>query len=234
MFVSRHMCAVFSCVPVSCSFPDVMMPAYSKNRWSCVFFIVYLSIELYFIMNLVQLAFFSLLLKCLSWRILYFTSFSLSLSSSWQWCSIRSMMSRRWSLNLFCFTNAPPLTTPSSCWLAARYDLTVLCRLLCIFGTHYLFYEALTAVAFVCVDVALPPEAVGRVAQTVWRSDAVLQTSDVCKRPLPHIQSSEHLGGSYAQVTATPFDTFFTLKFFILMHLMWFNESFVLQFTGLL
>uniref|UniRef100_A0A3Q3XCJ2 Ion transport domain-containing protein n=1 Tax=Mola mola TaxID=94237 RepID=A0A3Q3XCJ2_MOLML len=35
------------------NFPDVMMPAYSKNRWSCVFFIVYLSIELYFIMNLV-------------------------------------------------------------------------------------------------------------------------------------------------------------------------------------
>uniref|UniRef100_A0A4W5M123 Two pore segment channel 1 n=1 Tax=Hucho hucho TaxID=62062 RepID=A0A4W5M123_9TELE len=38
--------------PVSSSFPDVMMPAYSRNRWSCVFFIVYLSIELYFIMNL--------------------------------------------------------------------------------------------------------------------------------------------------------------------------------------
>ncbi|XP_034025451.1 two pore calcium channel protein 1-like [Thalassophryne amazonica] len=34
------------------NFPDVMMPAYSNNRWSCVFFIVYLSIELYFIMNL--------------------------------------------------------------------------------------------------------------------------------------------------------------------------------------
>uniref|UniRef100_A0A8C2C1L5 Two pore segment channel 1 n=1 Tax=Cyprinus carpio TaxID=7962 RepID=A0A8C2C1L5_CYPCA len=34
------------------NFPDVMMPAYSKNRWSCIFFIVYLSIELYFIMNL--------------------------------------------------------------------------------------------------------------------------------------------------------------------------------------
>uniref|UniRef100_A0A3Q3FC33 Voltage-dependent calcium channel protein TPC1 n=1 Tax=Labrus bergylta TaxID=56723 RepID=A0A3Q3FC33_9LABR len=34
------------------NFPDVMMPSYSKNRWSCVFFIVYLSIELYFIMNL--------------------------------------------------------------------------------------------------------------------------------------------------------------------------------------
>uniref|UniRef100_A0A2K5PIB4 Two pore segment channel 1 n=1 Tax=Cebus imitator TaxID=2715852 RepID=A0A2K5PIB4_CEBIM len=34
------------------SFPDVMMPSYSRNPWSCVFFIVYLSIELYFIMNL--------------------------------------------------------------------------------------------------------------------------------------------------------------------------------------
>ncbi|XP_041083969.1 two pore calcium channel protein 1-like isoform X2 [Polyodon spathula] len=34
------------------NFPDVMMPAYSRNPWSCVFFIVYLSIELYFIMNL--------------------------------------------------------------------------------------------------------------------------------------------------------------------------------------
>ncbi|KAG7490723.1 two pore calcium channel protein 1 isoform X2 [Solea senegalensis] len=34
------------------NFPDVMMPAYSKNRWSCIFFIVYLSIELYFVMNL--------------------------------------------------------------------------------------------------------------------------------------------------------------------------------------
>uniref|UniRef100_A0A452SWU2 Voltage-dependent calcium channel protein TPC1 n=1 Tax=Ursus americanus TaxID=9643 RepID=A0A452SWU2_URSAM len=33
-------------------FPDVMMPSYSRNPWSCVFFIVYLSIELYFIMNL--------------------------------------------------------------------------------------------------------------------------------------------------------------------------------------
>uniref|UniRef100_A0A1A8RMU4 Two pore segment channel 1 n=1 Tax=Nothobranchius rachovii TaxID=451742 RepID=A0A1A8RMU4_9TELE len=34
------------------NFPDVMMPAYAKNCWSCIFFIVYLSIELYFIMNL--------------------------------------------------------------------------------------------------------------------------------------------------------------------------------------
>uniref|UniRef100_A0A8C5LRM9 Voltage-dependent calcium channel protein TPC1 n=1 Tax=Leptobrachium leishanense TaxID=445787 RepID=A0A8C5LRM9_9ANUR len=34
------------------NFPDVMMPAYSLNPWSCIFFIVYLSIELYFIINL--------------------------------------------------------------------------------------------------------------------------------------------------------------------------------------
>ncbi|KAJ8408683.1 hypothetical protein AAFF_G00253180 [Aldrovandia affinis] len=34
------------------NFPDVMMPAYSRSRWSCAFFIVYLSIELYFIMSL--------------------------------------------------------------------------------------------------------------------------------------------------------------------------------------
>lgn len=36
------------------SFPDVMMPSYSRSPWSCIFFIVYLSIELYFIMNLVS------------------------------------------------------------------------------------------------------------------------------------------------------------------------------------
>ncbi|CAI5797687.1 pore calcium channel 1 isoform X2 [Podarcis lilfordi] len=34
------------------NFPDVMMPSYARSSWSCVFFIVYLSIELYFIMNL--------------------------------------------------------------------------------------------------------------------------------------------------------------------------------------
>uniref|UniRef100_A0A672IHJ5 Ion transport domain-containing protein n=1 Tax=Salarias fasciatus TaxID=181472 RepID=A0A672IHJ5_SALFA len=51
------------------NFPDVMMPAYSKNRWSCVFFIVYLSIELYFqfffklnIISVVLMKFKSLLL----------------------------------------------------------------------------------------------------------------------------------------------------------------------------
>ncbi|MBZ3871526.1 Two pore calcium channel protein 1 [Sciurus carolinensis] len=34
------------------NFPDVMMPSYARSPWSCVFFIVYLSLELYFIMNL--------------------------------------------------------------------------------------------------------------------------------------------------------------------------------------
>uniref|UniRef100_A0A8C4HEP5 Ion transport domain-containing protein n=1 Tax=Dicentrarchus labrax TaxID=13489 RepID=A0A8C4HEP5_DICLA len=49
-------CLIFSLPDIGlfelCNFPDVMMPSYSKNRWSCVFFIVYLSIELYFVMNL--------------------------------------------------------------------------------------------------------------------------------------------------------------------------------------
>lgn len=57
-FVLEHVSGshdrIISFFSVFCSFPDVMMPAYSKNSWSCVFFIVYLSIELYFIMNLVQ------------------------------------------------------------------------------------------------------------------------------------------------------------------------------------
>lgn len=48
-------------------------------------------------------------------------------SSSWPWFLIRLMMSRRWSLNLFCFTNALLLTMPFSCWLADRYDFSVQC-----------------------------------------------------------------------------------------------------------
>lgn len=55
---------LISCLPLFCSFPDVMMPSYSKNRWSCVFFIVYLSIELYFIMNLVLLGLLETVLLC--------------------------------------------------------------------------------------------------------------------------------------------------------------------------
>ncbi|PKU32986.1 two pore calcium channel protein 1 [Limosa lapponica baueri] len=45
---------VFTCflLTTRIRFPDVMMPSYARNPWSCVFFIVYLSIELYFIMNL--------------------------------------------------------------------------------------------------------------------------------------------------------------------------------------
>ena len=36
------------------SYPDVMMPAYAKSRFYSVFYIAYLSLELYFIMNLVS------------------------------------------------------------------------------------------------------------------------------------------------------------------------------------
>ncbi|XP_042231863.1 two pore calcium channel protein 1-like isoform X2 [Homarus americanus] len=34
------------------NFPDVMMPAYAKNPWSAAFFIAFLAINLYFLMNL--------------------------------------------------------------------------------------------------------------------------------------------------------------------------------------
>lgn len=34
------------------NFPDVMLPAYSKSKWSALFFIVFLIINLYFLMNL--------------------------------------------------------------------------------------------------------------------------------------------------------------------------------------
>ncbi|XP_059149690.1 two pore channel protein 1-like [Physella acuta] len=34
------------------NYPDVMMPAYNESRYYCVFFIIYLSLELYFLMNL--------------------------------------------------------------------------------------------------------------------------------------------------------------------------------------
>ncbi|KAK3084889.1 hypothetical protein FSP39_020847 [Pinctada imbricata] len=34
------------------NYPDVMMPAYTESRWNAAFFIVYLALELYFLMNL--------------------------------------------------------------------------------------------------------------------------------------------------------------------------------------
>jgi hypothetical protein len=36
------------------SYPDVMMPAYSKSKWNSIFFVSYLSIVLYLLMNLVS------------------------------------------------------------------------------------------------------------------------------------------------------------------------------------
>ena len=36
------------------SYPDVMMPAYNRSRWSVIYFAVYISVTLYFVMNLVR------------------------------------------------------------------------------------------------------------------------------------------------------------------------------------
>lgn len=35
-----------------CSFPDVMMPSFSKNRWYAIYFVCYLCTMLYVMMNL--------------------------------------------------------------------------------------------------------------------------------------------------------------------------------------
>lgn len=33
------------------SFPDVMMPVYEYNRWSSIFFVCYVTIQLYYVLN---------------------------------------------------------------------------------------------------------------------------------------------------------------------------------------
>lgn len=34
------------------NFPNIMMPAYQENRWNCIFFIIYLAIGLFLLLNL--------------------------------------------------------------------------------------------------------------------------------------------------------------------------------------
>jgi len=41
-----------------CSFPDVMMPAYESSPWSSIFFIVYISLQIFLFMKLVIVVFF--------------------------------------------------------------------------------------------------------------------------------------------------------------------------------
>ena len=36
------------------SYPDVMMPSYNRSRWFVIYFAVYVSVTLYFLMNLVR------------------------------------------------------------------------------------------------------------------------------------------------------------------------------------
>ena len=54
-----EMVEVVHCWLCVLSFPDVMMPAYNVSRWWAAFYIVYISLELFLIMNLVS-TFFSL------------------------------------------------------------------------------------------------------------------------------------------------------------------------------
>jgi len=41
------------------NFPDVMLPAYGKNRLDCLFFIFYLVVGLFLLMNLLLAIFYS-------------------------------------------------------------------------------------------------------------------------------------------------------------------------------
>lgn len=41
------------------NFPDVMLPAYQINRWNCLFFVIYLCLGLFLMMNLLLAIFYS-------------------------------------------------------------------------------------------------------------------------------------------------------------------------------
>lgn len=41
---------MFVCLTTS-NFPDVMLPAYNENRWYCLFFVFYMMIGMFFLMN---------------------------------------------------------------------------------------------------------------------------------------------------------------------------------------
>lgn len=231
MFVSHHMCAVFSCVRLSCSFPDVMMPAYSKNRWSCVFFIVYLSIELYFIMNLVQLASFSLLPKCLSWYICTSRHFLCPLQllavvfdtfNDVEKMKFKSLLLHKRSA----IDHAFQLLVSRQVWP----------HLLCV-----IYYVSLEKMIYFTRRSRLL-----RLSVLMWRSPqrpmgvSLKQFDGLMRFYRPRVSARDRfltykaLNTSGAPMLRWLPDTALTLKSFILMHLMWFNESFVLQFTGLL
>lgn len=105
-------------------------------------------------------------------------------SSFWQLFLTRSMMSRRWSSNLFCCTSALLSTMPFSCWWADRYDVTDWSLKNAYFAQVLSFFRNTQRL---CLLLFWSAEADGRVTETVWRTDAILQTPDVSKRPLPHV-----------------------------------------------
>ena len=49
---------MFVCMSTS-NFPDVMLPAYQLNRWFAIFFLIYLILGLYLMMNLLLGIFYS-------------------------------------------------------------------------------------------------------------------------------------------------------------------------------
>lgn len=146
-----------------------MMPAYSKNRWSCVFFIVYLSIELYFIMNLVQFTTSympSLVYLCSStlYMITHQHHYTVIFSVPFQLLAVvfdtfNDVEKMKFKSLLLHKRSAIDHAFQLLVSRQVRAHRSVECE--CVFGTNDSFHEAL------CVDAVFPPEADGRVAETV-------------------------------------------------------------------
>lgn len=162
-----------------------MMPAYSKNRWSCVFFIVYLSIELYFVMNLVQNSFAHSTSKiCVLMEFLF---------SNTEHCHF--LFPLQLLAVVFDTFNDVEKMKFKSLLLHKRsaidhaFQLLVsrqVCICFCANAHRYAFVSA-TILTFDRGAAVLPLEADGCVSETVRWFDAFLQATDVCERPLPHV-----------------------------------------------
>lgn len=168
------------------------MPAYSKNRWSCVFFIVYLSIELYFIMNLVQTVFHTYPPTVGSFHVtLLWFLFAPPAPGS----GVRHVQRRR---------EDEVQISPASQTLGHRPRLPAVGQPAGTAPPQAASgdpaSDGLTAVHH--RSVCSLTEAERGVAEAVRRPDALLQPAAVCQRPLPHVQSPEHVRGSDAEVTA--------------------------------
>jgi hypothetical protein len=102
------------------SFPDVMMPSYAVTRWSCVFFITYLSMVLYFLMNLVSI---TKSYYCIE------TFNSVQFLSCLRLFTHRFRVWRKISFNNYCCTGEKRPSMPSVYYLAVIIDSVLPCNI---------------------------------------------------------------------------------------------------------